>query len=432
MKSDGSHQEELPTGELPVVRPVDPRVTITGAEVAAEAAGIPVPTPPPAVNAETQLPHWTEEPTGQIPAVLQREDVVVSDDPLESIPAPVWREGEVDYTIHDEQFTQIIAQPDTTESTEPTEAVVEEEVPVVLAPTRAMSRAERLRQADQKLLRHRSTRPAPEKDVRKATITGIIAALAIVVIFQVGAIAVAILVTAALAASIAELFAAYRMASTRPATIVGVVGTVVLAIASYNRGETAIGFVTFIVVVATFAWFLFTPTRIDMLDGFSLTIMGYVWIALMGNFAMLIISPVNFKNGHGLGILFGALVAAVSNDTGALFVGKSMGQRKLAPNISQGKTVAGFVGGGIVTLVICAALLPFLHPWSFGSAVALAVLASVVVPLGDLFESLVKRSLGVKDMGAILPGHGGLVDRIDGILFLLPVTYYLAHILNIG
>jgi phosphatidate cytidylyltransferase len=407
-------------------------VTITGAEVAAEAAGIPVPTPPPAVNAETQLPHWTEEPTGQIPAVLQREDVVVSDDPLESIPAPVWREGEVDYTIHDEQFTQIIAQPDTTESTEPTEAVVEEEVPVVLAPTRAMSRAERLRQADQKLLRHRSTRPAPEKDVRKATITGIIAALAIVVIFQVGAIAVAILVTAALAASIAELFAAYRMASTRPATIVGVVGTVVLAIASYNRGETAIGFVTFIVVVATFAWFLFTPTRIDMLDGFSLTIMGYVWIALMGNFAMLIISPVNFKNGHGLGILFGALVAAVSNDTGALFVGKSMGQRKLAPNISQGKTVAGFVGGGIVTLVICAALLPFLHPWSFGSAVALAVLASVVVPLGDLFESLVKRSLGVKDMGAILPGHGGLVDRIDGILFLLPVTYYLAHILNIG
>ena len=432
MKSDGTHQEELPTGELPVVRPVDPRVTITGAEVAAEAAGIAVPTPPPAVNPETQLPHWTEEPTGQIPAVLQRDDVVVSDDPLESIPAPVWREGEVDYTIHDEQFTQIIAQPDASESSEQTDVVAEEEAPVVVAPTRAMSRAERLRQADQKLLRHRSTRPAPEKDVRKATVTGVIAALALVVIFQVGAIAVATLVTAALAASIAELFAAYRMANTRPATIVGVLGTVVLAIASYNRGETAIGFVTFIVVVATFAWFLATPTRIDMLDGLSLTLMGYVWIALMGNYAMLIISPVNFKNGQGLGILFGALVAAVANDTGALFVGKSMGQRKLAPTISQGKTVAGFVGGAIVTVVICAAALPFLHPWSFGSALALAVVASVVVPLGDLFESLVKRSLGIKDMGAILPGHGGLVDRIDGILFLLPTTYYLAHILNIG
>ena len=432
MKSDDTHPEELPTGELPVVRPVDPRVTITGAEVAAEAAGIPVPTPPPAVNPETQLPHWTEEPTGQIPAVLQRDDALVSDDPLESIPAPVWREGEVDYTIHDEQFTQIIAQPDATESPEPEESVVEDDSPVLLAPTRAMSRAERLRQADQKLLRHRSTRPAPEKDVRKATVTGVIAALALVVIFQVGAIAVAILVTAALAASIAEVFAAYRMANTRPATLIGVVGTIILAVASYNRGETAISFVTFIVVTATFAWFLFTPRRIDMLDGFSLTIMGYVWIAVMGNYAMLIISPVNFKDGHGLGILFGALVAAVANDTGALFVGKSMGQRKLAPTISQGKTVAGFVGGALVTVLICVVTLPFLHPWSLGSALALALLASLVVPLGDLFESLVKRSLGIKDMGAILPGHGGLVDRIDGILFLLPVTYYLVHILNIG
>ena len=71
-----------------------------------------------------------------------------------------------------------------------------EEAPVV-APTRAMTRAERLRHADQKLLRHRSTRPAPEKDVRKATVTGVIAALALVAIFQMGAIAVAVLVTAA-------------------------------------------------------------------------------------------------------------------------------------------------------------------------------------------------------------------------------------------
>lgn len=432
MKSDGTYSEEQPTGELPVVRPADPRVTITGAEVAAEAAGIPVPTPPPAVNPETQLPHWTEEPTGQIPAVLQRDDVVVSDDPLESIPAPVWREGEVDYTIHDEQFTQIIAQPEATLDGVDAEPPVEEEPAPVVAPTRAISRAERLRQADQKLLRHRSTRPAPEKDVRKATITGIIAALAIVVIFQVGAIAVAVLITAALAAAVAELFAAYRMAHTRPATLVGVVGTVLLAVASYNRGETAVVFVTFLVIGAAFAWFLFTPTRIDMLDGFSLTIMGYVWIGVLGNFAMLMISPVSFKDGHGLGILFGALVAAVTNDTGALFVGKSMGQRKLAPTVSEGKTVAGFVGGAISTIIVCVALLPLLHPWSIGSGFALAIAVSLVAPLGDLFESLVKRSLGIKDMGAILPGHGGIVDRVDGILFILPVTYYLAHLLNIG
>ena len=89
MKFEGTTPDDLPTGEIPVVRPADPRVTISGAEVAAEAAGIPVPTPPPVVNPDTQLPHWTEEPTGQIPSVLQRDDVATSDDPLEQIPAPV-------------------------------------------------------------------------------------------------------------------------------------------------------------------------------------------------------------------------------------------------------------------------------------------------------------------------------------------------------
>lgn len=430
MKFDGTPSDDLPTGEIPVVRPADPRVTISGAEVAAEAAGIPVPTPPPVVNPETQLPHWTEEPTGQIPSVLQRDDVPASDDPLEQIPAPVWREGEVDYTVHDETFTQVIAPPDTSE-TPVTDVVEVEETPAVV-PTRAMTRAERLRHADQKLLRHRSTRPAPEKDVRKATVTGIIAALALVAIFQMGALAVAVLVTAALAASIAELFAAYRMAGTRPATLVGVAGTVILAISAYNRGETALGFVIFIVVTATFLWFLATPARVDMLDGVALTLMGFLWIGVLGNFAMLTISPVNFKDGHGLGILFGALVAAVANDTGALFVGKSLGRRKLAPTVSQNKTVEGFVGGAVVTVIVCAVFLPFLHPWSVGGAVALAMVTSIVGPMGDLFESLVKRSLGIKDMGAILPGHGGLVDRVDGILFVLPATYYLAHILNIG
>jgi hypothetical protein len=111
------------------------------------------------------LPHWTEEPTGQVPAILQREEVVPAD-PIEAIPAPVWREDETDYTLADEQFAQIIADPDT-HLDAPTETLSSE--PVAEAP-RPLTRAERLRQQDQKLLRHRATRTAPEKDVRKATV----------------------------------------------------------------------------------------------------------------------------------------------------------------------------------------------------------------------------------------------------------------------
>ena len=98
MKSEGPTSNDLPTGEMPAIRPADSRVTITGAEVAAEAAGIPVPSP--TVDPETLLPHWTEEPTGQMPAVLKRDEPV-STDPLDQIPAPVWREDETDYTVHD-------------------------------------------------------------------------------------------------------------------------------------------------------------------------------------------------------------------------------------------------------------------------------------------------------------------------------------------
>ena len=82
--------------------------------------------------------------------------------------------------------------------------------------------------------------------------------------------------------------------------------------------------------------------------------------------------------------------------------------------------------------LIAAIVLPQIHPWSLTGAILLAILASIVAPLGDLFESLVKRTLGVKDMGEVLPGHGGVLDRIDGLLFVLPLTYYLVHILNIG
>jgi phosphatidate cytidylyltransferase len=73
-----------------------------------------------------------------------------------------------------------------------------------------------------------------------------------------------------------------------------------------------------------------------------------------------------------------------------------------------------------------------IHPWDLGSAFALGVVVSVVAPLGDLCESMIKRDLGVKDMGSILPGHGGMLDRFDAMLFVLPATYYLARLLDLA
>ena len=103
----------------------------------------------------------------------------------------------------------------------------------------------------------------------------------------------------------------------------------------------------------------------------------------------------------------------------------------MAPNISPNKTWEGFAGGA-VACVLSAIVVAQIHPWTAGSAIALAVLVAVVAPLGDLAESMVKRDIGVKDMGSILPGHGGVLDRFDAMLFVLPGVYYLVELLDLA
>ncbi len=110
-------------------------------------------------------------------------------------------------------------------------------------------------------------------------------------------------------------------------------------------------------------------------------------------------------------------------DTGALFAGQAFGQHKLAPNVSPGKTWEGSVGGVLTSLLTGAALgywlhLPMVH------ALGLAALCAVAGQVGDLCESALKRDLGVKDFGTVLPGHGGILDRIDSMLFSAPLAYY--------
>jgi phosphatidate cytidylyltransferase len=153
---------------------------------------------------------------------------------------------------------------------------------------------------------------------------------------------------------------------------------------------------------------------------------------VLGSYALLMISPNSFPQNHGIAFLFGAVLLTVANDSGALFLGRRFGKQPLNKALSPNKTRGGAIGGTIVTLFVGVAILPLMSPWTRTHGLEVAAVLSVVVPLGDLFESMVKRTLGVKDLGRILPGHGGLLDRVDGLLFALPTTYYLIHVLKLG
>ena len=135
----------------------------------------------------------------------------------------------------------------------------------------------------------------------------------------------------------------------------------------------------------------------------------------------------------GLAMVFVALIAAFLTDTGAYFTGYFFGKHKLIPEISPKKTVEGAVGG-----VITATLSMLVYAWIlkfFGiktnllNIVITGALTSVISQFGDLSASMIKRGLGIKDYGDIMPGHGGVLDRVDSLLFAAPVIYYLNMIL---
>lgn len=121
-----------------------------------------------------------------------------------------------------------------------------------------------------------------------------------------------------------------------------------------------------------------------------------------------------------------ALIVIWMTDTGAYFVGRKFGKRKLWPDISPNKTIEGFVGG-IISAIIFACLFQYFVPVtsSYIILVGVTIIASITGQLGDLVESALKRHYDVKDSGNLLPGHGGILDRFDSLLFVLPLLHFL-------
>jgi phosphatidate cytidylyltransferase len=153
-----------------------------------------------------------------------------------------------------------------------------------------------------------------------------------------------------------------------------------------------------------------------------------IWVGLLWSFLGLLVSKPSVAKG-GIGLVLGVLVMVIAYDAGAYLVGSLVGRHRLAPEVSPGKSVEGAIGGTVLSLGLGIGVVGlFLHPWTVEAAGLVALVTVVLAPLGDLSESLVKREIGVKDTSGLLPGHGGLLDRIDGLLFVLPVAYMVTRV----
>ena len=263
---------------------------------------------------------------------------------------------------------------------------------------------------------------AAGRDVPLAFLTGLVLAGLALGAIAIGTGPFAILAGIIVLFAQGELYLALQKRHYQPATALGLVAGALVLGAGYYRGESAMLAMVALSTFATFLWFMATPAqhRRDVVTNVALTVFGIVYIPMLAGY---VFSVLRLPDGRGLGLSIIGLTFAY--DTAAFAVGYLSGSRPLAPTISPKKSWEGAIGATLVVMALAVGVVANSVPSldTFAKSIGLAVVVALFAPLGDLAESLLKRDLQLKDMGSILPGHGGVLDRIDSVLFVAPAAF---------
>jgi len=266
---------------------------------------------------------------------------------------------------------------------------------------------------------------AGRADMGPRLITALVVAVVSLGAFAAGRVPAMILVTVIVGLCAFELYAAFQRVGYHPATLLGLLGCAAVVPLAYDKGERGVLIGALLMGAFTLFWYLFEVVHARATINVALTLLPFAWVGIFGAYAgMLLAAPVS-----GTGFLLGVVICAVGSDVVGYFVGRSMGRTPLMPRVSPSKTVEGLIAGAITAIVLGGVVGGTLHPWAdkgIGAGIVLGILVAVTAPLGDLVESMIKRDLGVKDLGGFLPGHGGFLDRFDAVLFTLPAAFYWA------
>jgi len=266
------------------------------------------------------------------------------------------------------------------------------------------------------------------RDVPAAFITGLALAGVALGSLAVGKWAFALTAGAIVLWAQGELYLALQRHHLQPATALGLVSGGLVLGAAYFRGEAAMLSMFVLSVFAAFLWYMAAPAshRRGTATNIGVTVLGVAYVPLMAGYAL---AMLDFTDGRA--VVLSVIGLTFVYDTAAFIVGSWWGNRPLAPTISPKKSLEGAIGATLVVIAVSVgAVAPAVTALNtVGKSVALAVVVAVLAPLGDLAESLIKRDLGVKDMGSVLPGHGGVLDRIDSVLFVVPAAFLFFRII---
>ncbi|MDI2127503.1 phosphatidate cytidylyltransferase [Yinghuangia seranimata] len=197
------------------------------------------------------------------------------------------------------------------------------------------------------------------------------------------------------------------------------VGSVAMLIAAYERGPEGLGIATALTALAVMVWRM-TEGPEDYLRDMATGVFAAFYLPFLAGFAVLMLA-----DDDGAKRVLTFMIVVVCSDTGAYAAGVLLGKHKMAPKISPGKTWEGFAGAVLTCAVAGALCLTLLLDGQWWQGALLGAVVAATAALGDLVESMIKRDLGVKDMGDLLPGHGGLMDRLDSLLASAPAVWLL-------
>lgn len=224
-------------------------------------------------------------------------------------------------------------------------------------------------------------------------------------------------VGAVMVIGVGEFYATLRRQGYVPLALFGLLGVLGSAVGAHLDGPGPV-LVTMLVTVVAVVLFFSVMTRRQPLENAAVTVLGATWVAPLALASTIRNAP------QGIALILLAVLLAAFFDIGSYFAGRAIGRHQLAPQLSAKKTWEGLIGGIVTTVAVSAFLSTVDYfPVDLGQALTLAAIVVVLAPLGDAAESMIKRSLGVKDMGSVLPGHGGMLDRIDAFLFVVPAAF---------